>query len=194
MDSIYSCEIYVNIYTEPANTTNRYMKMQPFVNMSIFIPEDGQSHSFPLYAQDSTRTTYWNLWKLSSHTHRYGTAFNMWLLNPDGSQGAEVYNGNYSYEDGFDVGYYRWGPHATFRTWPGDSLFPVNPYSGIYGEATWLNTAGPDTVWWDFHPWMKWKQFIFIISMETPFQLPSIRRQPIIFQRVCFPTRYLTHL
>ena len=150
IDSIYSCEMYVNIYTEPANTTNNYMKMASFVNMDIVIPKDGQYHTFPLMAQDSSRTNYWNIWKMSSHTHRYGTGFNMWLKNPDGSKGAKIYNGNYSYEDGYDVGYYRWGPHATTRTFPNDSLFPVNPLTGIISEATWKNTAGPDTVWWGF--------------------------------------------
>ena len=149
-DSIYSCEMYINVYTEPATTTTTYMRMESFVNMNIAIPHDGQTHTYPLLCQDSSRSTYWNLWKLSSHTHRYGTAFNIWLQNPDGSKGAQIYDGNYSYEDGFDVGYYRWGPHATFRTWPGDSLFPINPLSGVIGEATWLNTMGPDTVWWGF--------------------------------------------
>ena len=108
-------------------------------NLNIVIPEDSQPHTFTVNVQDSTQTTYWNIWKLYTHTHKYGTAFNVYLLNPDGSWGAEIYNGDYSYEDGFMVGYYRWGPHVTFETWPGDSLFQVNPLIGMVGQATWVS-------------------------------------------------------
>ncbi len=85
-----------------------------------------------------------------SHTHKYGTAYNVWLRNPDGSKGARIYDGNYSYEQGFDVGYYRNGPHVTFRTWADDSLFQIDPRLGIIAEGTFINTAGPDPVTWGF--------------------------------------------
>jgi hypothetical protein len=149
IDSIYSCDMYINIYTEPANTTPIYMKTEAYINQSIAIPLN-DTVSFNVYAQDSTRTQNWDVWKLYSHTHKYGIAFNIWSLNQDGSTGPEIYDGNYSYEDGFNVGYYRWGPHVTVRTWPNDSLFSVNPWSGLIGTATWYNYGGPDTVWWGF--------------------------------------------
>ena len=150
IDSIYSCDMYVNVYTEPATTTTHYMKTEAYINQSIAIPQDNQFHNFNVLAQDSSLTHYWNIWKLYSHTHKYGTAFNIWQNNLDGSPGPQIYDGNYSYEQGFDVGYYRWGPHVTVRTWPDDSLFVANPLSGLTGTATWKNTLGPDTVWWGF--------------------------------------------
>ena len=149
IDSIYACDMYINIYTEPANTTTQYMKTEAYINQNIVIPYK-DTVRWDVYAQDSTRTQNWNIWKLYSHTHKYGTAFNIWSLKEDGTKGPEIYDGNYSYEDGFNVGYYRWGPHVTVRTWPNDSLFPVNPWSGLVGTATWYNYAGPDTVWWGF--------------------------------------------
>jgi hypothetical protein len=173
VDSIYSCDVYINIYTEPSTTTNNYMRVGGFLNESITIPNGGQSVTIPILAQDSTQTNYWNLWKLYSHTHKYGTAFNMWLLNPDGSQGEEIYNGDYSYEDGYDVGYYRWGPHVTVRTWPGDSLFQVNPWSGIIGQTTWVNT-GADTVWWGFSAADEMQVIFFLYVVGAPMPAAGI--------------------
>ena len=150
LDSIYSTDLYINFYTQPTGTAQKYMQVNNVPNLDISIPQDGQPHTFTILDQDSSQTQYWNLWKLYTHTHKYGTAFNIWLRNPDGTKGAMIYNGNYSYEDGYDVGYYRWGPHVTFRTWADDSLFAVNPVTGLIGEATWVNTAGPNPVLWGF--------------------------------------------
>ena len=150
LDSIYSTDLYINFYTQPLGTAQKYMEVNNVPNLDISIPEDGQPHTFTIVDTDNTQTQYWNLWKLYTHTHKYGTAFNVWLRNPDGTKGAQIYDGNYSYEDGYDVGYYRWGPHVTFRTWPGDSLFAINPHTGLIGEATWINTAGPNPVVWGF--------------------------------------------
>ena len=150
IDSIYSTDLYINFYTQPLGTAQHFMYNNNWPNFDITIPEDNQPHTFSQIARDSSLTQYWNIWKLYTHTHKYGTAFNIWLLNPDGSQGEEIYNGNYDYEQGFDAGYYRWGAHVTFRTWAADSLFPVNPLTGMIGKATWVNTAGPDPVVWGF--------------------------------------------
>ena len=150
LDSMYSVDLYINFYTQPVGTAQKYMQVNNVPDLDISIPQDGQPHTFRIIDQDSNQTQNWNIWKMYTHTHKYGTAFNVWLRNPDGSKGAQIYDGNYSYEDGYDVGYYRWGPHVTFRTWPGDSLFAVNPLNGLIGEATWINTGGPDPVVWGF--------------------------------------------
>ena len=150
LDSIYSIDMYVNFYTSPVGTAQHFMQVENYPGLDISIPQDGQPHTFTLNCTDSNLTNYWKIWKMYTHTHKYGTAFNVWLRNPDGTKGAQIYDGNYSYEDGYDVGYYRWGPHVTFRTWPGDSLFSINPLTGVIGEATWVNTAGPNPVVWGF--------------------------------------------
>ena len=147
-DSIYSTDLYANFYTQPLGTAQKYMQVNNYPDLNISIPEDGQPHTFTVTGNDSSFTKYWNVWKMYTHTHKYGTAFNVWLRNPDGTKGAQVYNGNYSYELGYDVGWYRWGPHVTFRTWPGDSLLAVDPRSGFIGEATYINTAGPNPCIW----------------------------------------------
>ena len=170
LDSIYSIDLYVNVYTQPVGTAQHYMYNNNFPDFDISIPQDGQPHSFSQTCRDSSMTHYWNLWKLYTHTHRYGTGYNIWQLNPDGSTGNEIYNGDYSYEDGYDVGYYRWGPHVTMRTWAGDSLYPVNPLTGLTATATWVNTAGPDPVVWGFtaQEEMMVVGFFYTIGDELP--------------------------
>ena len=150
VDSVYSSDLYVNIATQPVGTASKYMQVLNYPNLNISIPEDGQPHTFPIVATDSSQTQYWNIWKLMTHTHKYGTGFDVYMRNADGSMGSQIYDGNYSYEEGFNTGYYRWGPHVTIRTWPADSLLVVNPFSGLLGEGTFINTAGPNPVVWGF--------------------------------------------
>jgi len=145
-DSIMSTDLYVNVYTQPVGTAQHYMKSINFPDFDIVIPPNHQTTTFSEVGTDSTATNMWRIWCLYSHTHQYGTAFNLFRRNADLSKGEEIYDGNYSYEQGFDVGYYRTGPHATFRYF-GDTLLTVDPRVGIIGEASWVNTS-PDTVWW----------------------------------------------
>ena len=145
-DSILRTDIYVNLFTQPVGTAAHYMTLTIWSNDTISIPEDNQPHMLENVGNDSTQTQYYTIWKIYSHTHKYGTGFDIWLRNPDGTKGAQVYDGNYSYEDGYDVGYYRWGPHSTTHTYPDDSMLIVDPRLGFIWDATFTNTAGPNPV------------------------------------------------
>jgi hypothetical protein len=59
-----------------------------------------------------------------------------------------LYDGDYSYELGFDVGFYRNGPEVTFRYFPDNELYEIDPRIGIIHEAGFTNTNGPDPVLW----------------------------------------------
>jgi hypothetical protein len=152
------------------------MQVDNYPDLDISIPEDGAQHTFDVVCRDTTQTQYWKLWKLYTHTHKYGTAFNVFLRNPDGSKGAQVYDGNYSYENGYDVGYYRWGPHVTFRTWPGDSLFQVDPRLGLIGEATYKNTAGPDPCIWGWSAYWEMMDvgFYYVPGDNLSTDIPTV--------------------
>jgi hypothetical protein len=145
-DSILATDIYINVYTQPLGTSQHYINMFNFENDSMSVPQDANVYTYTSAGYDTTQTNYYKIWKLYSHTHKYGVGFDIWLRNPDGSKGAQIYDGNYSYEEGFDVGYYRWGNHVTVRTFPGDSLFQVDPRLGFIYEASYTNTAGPNPV------------------------------------------------
>ncbi|HXH18997.1 MAG TPA: hypothetical protein VNJ07_07920, partial [Chitinophagales bacterium] len=142
-DSILAADLYTNFYTQPVGTATDYMLVRNFPNFLIWCLQDGNEYSFSAEAVDPDETGTWKIWKLYTHTHRYGTDFDVYLRNSDGTKGAQVYEGFYSYEQGFNVGYYRWGVDVTVRTFPDDELLEVDPKNGFIYEATYLNTDGP---------------------------------------------------
>lgn len=147
-DSILATEWYVNVYTQPVGTADHFMLIRNFPVLTISIPQDGQVHSFTEVAVDSNETKMWKIWQMYSHTHRYGVDYDIYRRNPDGSQGNQEYEGWYSYEQGFNVGYYRYGVDVTFKYYPGDSLLEIDPRVGFIHTAKFKNTNGPDPVNW----------------------------------------------
>lgn len=147
-DSILATDMYMNVYTQDAGTTDQYMQIKLFPVLDISIPQDNQEHIFEEIAQDTLATNSWQIWNIYTHTHKYGTMYNAYERNPDGSKGELLYDGDYSYEWGFDVGYYRTGPEVTFRYFPDNDLYEIDPRLGIVHEAGFVNTDGPDPVLW----------------------------------------------
>lgn len=147
-DSILATDLYMNVYTQDAGTTDQYMQIALFPVLDISIPHDNQEHIFTAVANDSLADRTWKIWNLYTHTHKYGTMYNAYERNPDGSKGEMIYDGDYSYELGFDVGFYRNGPEVTFRYFPDNDLYELDPRLGIVHEAGFTNTDGPDPVLW----------------------------------------------
>lgn len=134
-DSILATDMYMNIYTQEAGTTDQYMQIKLFPVLDIVIPRDGEEHVFTEWAGDSLAENSWKIWNLYTHTHKYGTMYDAFEANPDGTKGEMIYDGDYSYEWGFDVGYYRTGPEVTFRYFPDNDLYEIDPRVGIIHEA-----------------------------------------------------------
>lgn len=147
-DSILATDMYMNVYTQDAGTTDQYMQIKLFPVLDISIPQDNQEHIFTEIANDPNADKSWKIWNLYTHTHKYGTMYNAYERNPDGSKGEMLYDGDYSYEWGFDVGYYRTGPEVTFRYFPDNELYEIDPRIGMIHEAGFINTDGPDPVNW----------------------------------------------
>ncbi|HEV7230002.1 MAG TPA: T9SS type A sorting domain-containing protein [Bacteroidia bacterium] len=145
-DSVLAVDLYLNIYTQPKGTAQSIMYTRYFANLAISIPEDSMHHTFTSEAYDTTETNSWNVWMLYTHTHKYGTGYNIYLRNPDGTKGTQIYDGFYNFDYTFNQGYYEWGPEAAERTiYP---FLPVDPRNGFVHEATFMNTAGPNPVGW----------------------------------------------
>ncbi len=147
-DSILASDIYINVYTQPVGTAQSYMLIRNFPVFTISIPEDGQEHTFTEVANDTNETNYWKIWQLYSHTHKYGTDYDIFRRNADGTEGVQEYEGLYSYEQDFMVGYYRTGVDVTFKYYPDDSLLQIDPRLGLLHRAKYRNTAGPDPIVW----------------------------------------------
>jgi hypothetical protein len=147
-DSILGVDLYINVYTQPQGTAQNYMNVLLFPNLDITIPQDGQEHTFTVEELDPFATNKWKVWNIYTHTHKYGTDYDVYMRNPNGTKGNQIYEGMYSYEQGFMVGYYRWGPEVTFEYFPDQALLEIDPRDGIIHEAKFRNTAGPDPVYW----------------------------------------------
>lgn len=145
---ILSTDLYMNVYTQTAGTTDQYMQISLFPVLDISIPQDNEQHVFTRVANQPNATKSWKIWNLYTHTHKYGTMYNAYKANADGSKGEQIYDGNYSYELGFDVGFYRTGPEVTFRYFPDNELYEIDPRIGLVHEAGFINTMGPDPVLW----------------------------------------------
>lgn len=147
-DSILATDLYINVYTQTVGTALYPMFIRNFPVFSISIPQDGAEHTDTEIANDTTETHYWKIWQLYSHTHKYGTDYDIFLRNADGSMGNQEYEGWYSYEQDYNVGYYRYGVDVTFKYYPDDSLLQVDPRLGFIHRAKWRNTNGPDPIIW----------------------------------------------
>lgn len=138
-DSVFAADAYINIYTQPIGTAQREMlsELVIYPPLTLIIPYN-QEYTFtePRYVSGSTKK--WNIWMLSSHTHKYGTSYNIFKRNSDGTRGEQIYNGNYDETYTFDVGYYDWA-HPPVRYF--DPLYAIDAKDGLIHEATFKNTG-----------------------------------------------------
>ncbi|MCW5906852.1 MAG: T9SS type A sorting domain-containing protein [Chitinophagales bacterium] len=143
-DSVLAADLYVNVLTQPLGTATDYMRVRNFPVFTISIPQDGQEHEFEEAAIDTNETKIWKIWMLYSHTHRYGTDYDIWLRNLNGTKGAQIYEGFYNQDYTFNQGFYAWGVDVAIRYFT--PFLEVDPRLGFVHRARYKNTSGPDPV------------------------------------------------
>ncbi len=146
-DTVLAVELYINVNTQPVGTAQKNMLIRNYPVFTIVIPNDNIEHEFVEVANDTNETKYWNVWQLYGHTHQWGTDYDIFLRNANGTMGAQQYESWYSYEQDFNVGYHRFGVEATFRFYPDDSLLVVDPRLGWIHRARYKNNTA-DTIYW----------------------------------------------
>jgi hypothetical protein len=107
-------------------------------DVNIFIPADNAPHSFTQADYTTSATRYWNLWQLTSHTHKYGTDFDIYKRNANGTQGDQIYEGWYNTDYTFNQGYYSFS-HPPVRQF--EPLEQINPRNGLIQKATFRNSG-----------------------------------------------------
>lgn len=142
IDSVLAADVYFNVYTQPKGTAANIMYSDIITNTSIFIPNTSTNVSFTSADYDASATNMWNIWLLSSHTHKYGVDFDIFLRNPGGSTGTQIYEGFYNNDYTFNQGYYDWEHPPVERF---DPLLTMDPRNGIIQKAT-FNNDGPSSV------------------------------------------------
>jgi len=141
-DSVLATDVYFNVYTQPKGTAASIMYSEIITNTSIFIPNNSTDISFSKSDFNASASNMWNIWLLSSHTHKYGVDFDIFLRNPGGSTGTQIFEGYYNSDYTFNQGYYDW-EHPPVRLF--DPLLPMNPRDGLIQTAK-FNNNGPSSV------------------------------------------------
>ncbi len=141
-DSVLAADLYFNVYTQPKGTAASIMHSDIITNTSLFIPNTSTDITFTKADFNASATRMWNIWQLSSHTHKYGVDFDIFMRNPGGSAGTQIYEGFYNSDYTFNQGYYDWEHPAVELFVP---FLSVNPRNGLIQKAVFNNT-GPTNI------------------------------------------------
>lgn len=142
-DSILAAEAYVNYYTDNETQHLIEMKSELLINLNIFILNNGQEVVFedavtgaPVFDPSASVEDSIYVWFLSSHTHKYGTDYDIYKRNPDGSRGDQLYEGYYNTTYDFNQGFYDWEhPGNLYFDEQFGDLMPISKRDGLIQEA-----------------------------------------------------------
>ncbi len=143
-DSVLAMDIYYNVYTQPKHTCQNIMYSSLFYNPNIYIPNTAQNITFTQTVKSATAKNMWNIWFMSSHTHKYGVNFDIYERNADGTTGTQMYDGWKDYTSGINMGYFDWAHPPVELSTP---MVPIDPTVGFVAQATY-NNNGPAPVQW----------------------------------------------
>ena len=158
-DSILRAEVYTNIYYQPKQPQTVEMIAEIlfyssvpcclppcvvncatncFLPTDFCIPNDGLDITFsgsiiPPVGEN------WHVWLLSAHTHKFGIDYDMYLRNPGGGQGDQIYEGWYSYDYTFPTSFFDF-EHPPVKIFDEDSL-NITSNDGLIHEATYNNDS-----------------------------------------------------
>lgn len=146
-DSVLKGNAYANVYfkKKQPNTIQMHAGLIAANNIFTFnVPNDNQDHLFSDSWFEPALPGDAHIWMLASHTHKYGVDFDIFLRNPDGTKGTQVYEGYYNTNYTFNQGYYDWEHPATKYFEP---LMAVPFKDGLIQEATYNNYGNAPVTW-----------------------------------------------
>lgn len=134
------CDFYFNIYYQPRNPNTIEMKANLVNNVGLFLPQGVQNRTYD--DQDNNGSKEWRyIWALTSHAHKYGTDFDLYVRDTTGDMSNKVYEGFFDYANNVDKGFYDW-EHPSTRYW--DNFLPVK-----YGKHSNVNAGLVAKTQWD---------------------------------------------
>jgi hypothetical protein len=144
-DSILAAEAYVNFYVDDSPSLIQ-MHSELLINLQLFILPGGSEQGFTnhKYCGGGSAPGFCGLtgdsiyvWYLSSHTHKYGTDYDIYKRLPGGAKGEQLYEGFYNTTYDFNQGFYDWS-HPANRYF--DELVPIAKNLGVVQEAKYRIT------------------------------------------------------
>lgn len=139
-DSILAAESYVNFYVDDSPSLIQ-MYSELLINLQLFILPGGSEQTFsnqkfcgggnaPGFCELPGDSVY--VWYLSSHTHKFGTDYDIYKRLPGGAKGEQLYEGFYNTSYDFNQGFYDWSHPANLYF---DELVPIAKNLGLVQEA-----------------------------------------------------------
>lgn len=128
---ILPADFYLNImYSTEENPIEMHAALENNIALVLFEGENVRT-SEHIPGGNGERHIY----TIASHTHKYGSDYDIYLRNPDGSKGEQIYEGFYNEEYTFNQGYYDYDhpPTRYFR----DSLKTFKESDGLIYEVKW---------------------------------------------------------
>ena len=134
-NQILPADFFLNVYTIPRGSGRRQMRAELVNNANIFLIPGNNS---------LTMTDTWGgddreIWLISSHTHKYGTDFDIFIRDSTGSRGEQIYEGFFNQDYTFNQGFYDW-EHPATRVF--DTLVTVKQNQGLIFDTDYVNTSG----------------------------------------------------
>ncbi|MBS1617482.1 MAG: T9SS type A sorting domain-containing protein [Bacteroidetes bacterium] len=142
-------DFYLNVATTPHLPTSNTIEMKTrLVNNPGLIIFPHATADLPYADGDNGNGEMRYIWMMSSHTHKYGTAYNLYVNDPSAHNGYStdtLYNGDYEYDPSgatlFDRGYYDW-EHPSVKYFVPQRPVDFSNGGGIVAQTTWNNTGG----------------------------------------------------
>lgn len=109
---ILPCDFYYNVYYEPRNPNTIEMKASLVNNATLILPSGEQTRDYDDPANNQSKEWRY-VWTMTSHSHKYGTDYDIYIRDTTGTITDKVYEGFYDYKNDYDKGYYDWEHPAT---------------------------------------------------------------------------------
>lgn len=103
LTEILPSDFYLNVYFDTENQRDIEMHAALVNNLLLLLFQGDNTRQA---SDDFTEDRY--IYMLSSHTHKWGTDYDIYLKNPDGTRGQQIYEGFYSESYAFNQGFYDW--------------------------------------------------------------------------------------
>lgn len=128
---ILPADFYLNImYSEEENPIEMHAELVNNLALVLFQGENTRTATHIPGGGNQER----HLYLITSHTHKYGTDYDIFMRNPDGSKGEQIYEGFYNSSYEFNQGFYDW-EHPATRYFQELKTFKEN--EGLIYEVKW---------------------------------------------------------
>ncbi|MFN8309680.1 MAG: T9SS type A sorting domain-containing protein [Chitinophagales bacterium] len=169
---ILPVDFYITLKYREHLPSSTVVEMKSHLSNNPFFSVPANSVKTVTYndADNNTNETRY-LWMLSSHTHKYGTGFDIFTKNTSmpGNIGDTIYKGTYDYAHGNELGYYDW-QHPSIRFF--DPLYSVNMMQGIFCKTTWNNTSS-STLTFGLTTDKEMQLFYYMYTLQLPVVQPN---------------------